>query len=93
MADAIQNIVFDVNADIEITEHAQLKPGERRKLEDAYVITFTTSISYHTYSAFLDSATVVDRPFIGEEMRSTYIEYLMTNNGATYIGNVARISE
>lgn len=93
MKDAIQNIVFDVNADIEITEHEQLVSADARRLEGACVITFTTTISYHSYSAFLDAATVADRPFIDKEMRSNYIDYLMNNNGLTYIGNIASVSE
>lgn len=93
MIDAIQNIVFEVTADIEITDVKELTAGGRRRLEDANVITFTTTISYHTYSAFLDASTVVDRPFFDNEMRSNYIAYLMTNNGVTYIGNVTSISE
>lgn len=93
IADAYQNIVFGVNADIEITDHYQLTADGRRRLQDAYVITFTTTISYHSKSAFIDAALVVDRPFIDEQMRSNYIDYLMTNNGETYIGQVSSISE
>jgi len=59
----------------------------------AWVITFTTNISYRTRSAFLDTDIVTDRPFIDETLRSNYIEYLMMNNGVAYIGNVTNISE
>ena len=91
--DAIQNIVFGVSAAIQITDNEQVTASGERRLQSAMVITFTTTISYHTYSAFLDTATVVDRPFVDEDMRSTYIDYLMTNNGVTYIGEVESISE
>lgn len=91
--DAIQNIVFGVSAAIQITDNEQIAADGERRLQSAMVITFTTTISYHTYSAFLDTTTVVDRPFMDEDMRSTYIDYLMTNNGVTYIGEVTSISE
>lgn len=85
--------MLELSAEIEITDDKELTADGRRRLEDAYVITFTTTISYRTLSAFIDAATVVDRPFSDEGMRSNYISYLMTNNGVTYIGNVTSISE
>lgn len=85
LIDAIQNVVDDLSADIEITD--------QELIGSALVITFTATISYHTKSAFLDSSMVADRPFTDEAMRSNYVDYLMTNNGVTYIGNITSISE
>ena len=89
--DAIQNVVDDVSADIEITDQQLIDSAGTR--QSALVITFTTTISYRPKSAFLDVSIVVDRPFTDEAMRSNYIDYLMTNNGVTYIGNINSISE
>jgi len=91
--DAIQNIVFDVNADIEITADERLEAGGDRRLQtESLVLTFTMKISYRTFSAFLDTATVTDRPFSEDAMRTNYIQYLTTNNGKTFIGDVTSIS-
>ena len=91
--DAIQNIVFDVNADIEITADERLEAGRRRRLQTgSLVLTFTMKISYRTFSAFLDTATVTDRPFSEDGMRANYIQYLTINNGKTFIGDITSVS-
>eukprot|EP00804_Cyclotella_cryptica_P019707 CCRYP_016470-RA/>CCRYP_016470-RA protein AED:0.00 eAED:0.00 QI:898/1/1/1/0.66/0.57/7/803/2196 len=91
--DAIQNIVFDVNADIEITADERLDAGGGRRLQSgSLILTFTMKISYHTFSAFLDTATVAERPFSEDSMRANYVQYLANNNGKTFIGDVTSIS-
>jgi hypothetical protein len=60
--------------------------------DGSLIITFTTAISYHTFSAFLEAETVVDRPFSEEEMRSSYIEYLEANNAKSFIGDVTSVT-
>lgn len=85
--------MFDVNADIEITADERLEARRHRRLQTgSFVLTFTMKISYRTFSAFLDTATVTDRPFSEDGMRANYIQYLTINNGKTFIGDITSVS-
>ncbi len=91
--DAIQNIVFDVAASIDIT-NVEPPPTRRRELRtrslqsDILVITFTMNLSYRSFSDAVDAKTVSERPFLEESMHADYIQFLRDNNAAKFVGNI-----
>jgi len=95
--DAIQNIVFDVVCNIEISDQELLSVSTEgasgRSLQDVSVIlTFTTTISYRTFSESLTPDTVAERPFVDEHMRLDYVQFLSENNAAQFVGDVLGVS-
>lgn len=96
--DAIQNIVFDVAASIDITSvdpppSRRLTRSRIRALQaDILIITFTMNLSYKTFSNAVDAKTVAERPFLEESMIDDYIEFLDENNAQKFVGNIEDVS-
>ena len=96
--DAIQNIVFDVAASIDITSvdpppSRRLTRSKNRALQtDILIITFTMNLSYKTFSNAVDAKTVAERPFLEESMIDDYIEFLDENNAQKFVGNIEDVS-
>jgi hypothetical protein len=93
--DAVQNIVYDVVASISL-EDGELLGGDssRRVLqvEPGIIVTFTMTISYHTFSASIDLKTITNRPFYDEEMRANYLKYMVDAGAVTHMGNILNVS-
>jgi hypothetical protein len=91
--DAIQNVIFDVAASIDITS-VEPPPTRRRELRtrslqsDILVITFTMNFSYRSFSDDVDAKTVSERPFLEKHMKAEYIQFLHDNNAAKFVGNI-----
>lgn len=99
--DGVQNIVYDVVATIVIDSEELLGAGGsgngRRELQgegaaDGLIVTFTLTLSYHTFSATIDVNTIVNRPFFNEEMRYDYVDFLIAGGAATHMGNILSVS-
>jgi hypothetical protein len=94
--DAIQNIVFDVAANIDITnvEPPPTRRGRRsRALQSGILLlTMTMNLSYKSFSDAVDAKTVSERPFLEETMRGDYIQFLYTNNAEKFVGSISDIS-
>lgn len=99
--DAVQNIVYDVVASIAIEDEELLDTSysgsSRRTLQrgdyvEGLIVTFTMTISYHTFSASIDLNTITNRPFFDEAMMSSYFKYMVAAGAAAHIGNIVSIS-
>ena len=99
--DAIQNIVFDVVASVEINSQEPLnvrrgRLSSLRELQSSgssgLIVTFTMTLSYRTFSSFITSNTVAERPFYDEDMRAKYIDFLVANGSVMHMGEISRVS-
>ncbi|KAL9187796.1 hypothetical protein ACHAXT_006174 [Thalassiosira profunda] len=101
--DAIQNIVFDVICGVEIERQALLggrreerslrdRASDQRQLQEGVVMTFTMTVSYRTFSSFIEADTVAERPFFDEEIRAGYVQYMIDSNAASHIGDISAVS-
>jgi len=92
--DAIQNIVFDVEAEFEIDAEEPLTDDGRRELQSSsgVVVTFVMIITYRTFSSFLTPSAVAVRPFFDGDIRAGYVRFLEANNAAAHIGAVTGVS-
>ena len=96
-ADAIQNIVFDVAASIDIVNiephpARRRRRGERRLQIDSVIITFTMNLSFRSFSNSIDAKTVSERPFLEESMHAAFVQFLSDNNAARFVGNITGVS-
>jgi len=94
--DGVQNIVYDVVAGIVIESEELLGAGDsgnsRRELQGGLAVTFTLTLSYHTFSETIDVSTIANRPFFDEEMRSDYVDFMIAGGAASHIGNILSVS-
>ena len=94
--DGVQNIVYDVVAGIVIESEELLGPGDsgnsRRELQGGLAVTFTLTLSYHTFSETIDVSTIANRPFFDDAMRSDYVDFMIAGGAASYIGNILSVS-
>jgi hypothetical protein len=98
--DGVQNIVYDVVANIVIESDELLGAGDSGKSQrslqegtaEGLVVTFTLTLSYHSLSASIDVRTIANRPFFDEEMRSDYVGFLIAGGAATHMGNIFSVS-
>ena len=93
--DSVQNIVYDVATSISL-EDGELLGGDssRRVLqvEPGIIVTFTMTISYHTFSASIDLKTITNRPFYDEDMRASYLKYMVDAGAVTHMGIILNVS-
>jgi hypothetical protein len=98
--DGVQNIVYDVVANIVIESEELFGAGDsgnsQRSLQEGtangLMVTFTLTLSYHSLSASIDVSTIANRPFFDEEMRSDYVDFLIAGGAAAHMGTIFSIS-
>lgn len=95
--DAVQNIVYDVVTSISL-EDGELLGGDssmrvlQGSVQPGIIVTFTMTISYHTFSASIDLKTITNRPFYDEDMRASYLKYMVDASAVTHMGNILNVS-
>ena len=93
--DSVQNIVYDVATSISLEDGELLGGDSSRRVfqvEPGIIVTFTMTISYHTFSASIDLKTITNRPFYDEDMRASYLKYMVDAGAVTHMGIILNVS-